>query len=79
MTSPQGKTGSIGASTMGEVLQRADYEDEIVLYDGGPPLHRKPDGLPILEGSWVGARAPLHQWAGEVGKRRVSAGGEHAR
>ena len=36
MKSPHGKTGSIGASTMGEVLQRADYEDEIVLYDGGP-------------------------------------------
>jgi hypothetical protein len=31
------KTGSIGASTIGEVLQRPDYEDEMVLYDSGPP------------------------------------------
>jgi hypothetical protein len=37
MKSPHGKTGSIGASTIGEVLQRPDYEDEIVLYDSGPP------------------------------------------
>ncbi len=37
MKSSDGKTGSIGASTIGEVLQRPDYEDEIVLYDGGPP------------------------------------------
>jgi hypothetical protein len=37
MKSPRGKTGSIGASTIGEVLQRPDYEDEMVLYDGGPP------------------------------------------
>ena len=36
MKSPHGKTGSKGASTIGEVLQRPDYEDEIVLYDGGP-------------------------------------------
>jgi hypothetical protein len=78
MKSSRRKTGSIGASTIGEVLQRPDYEDEIVLYDSGP-LHRKPDGPPIVEGSWVRARAPLHQWAGEVGKCRVSAGGEHAR
>jgi hypothetical protein len=78
MKSPHGKTGSIGASTIGEVLQRPDYEDEIVLYDSDP-LHCKPEGLPILEGSWVGVRAPSHQCAGEVGKCRVSAGGEHAR
>jgi hypothetical protein len=37
MKSPHGKTRFIGASTMGEVLQRPDYEDEIVLYDGGLP------------------------------------------
>src|SRR5918994_4833015 len=43
------------------------------------PLHRKPNSLPILEGSWLRTRAaPLHLWAGEVGKRRVLAGGEHA-
>jgi anti-sigma regulatory factor (Ser/Thr protein kinase) len=33
MKSSRRKTGSIGASTIGEVLQRSDYEDEIVLYD----------------------------------------------
>jgi hypothetical protein len=37
MKSPHGKTGSKGASTIGEVLQRPDYEDKIVLYDSGPP------------------------------------------
>ena len=37
MKSPHGKTGSTGASTIEEVLQRPDYEDEIVLYDSGPP------------------------------------------
>jgi hypothetical protein len=36
MKAPDGKTGSIGASTIGEVLQRPDYEDELVLYDSGP-------------------------------------------
>jgi hypothetical protein len=36
MKSSRRKTGSIGASTIGEVLQRPDYEDEIVLYDSGP-------------------------------------------
>ncbi len=39
MTSPHGKTGSIGASMIGEVLPRPDYEDEKVLYDGGSPCN----------------------------------------
>jgi hypothetical protein len=37
MKSSDGKTGFIGASTIGEVLQRPDYQDEIVLYDSRPP------------------------------------------
>jgi hypothetical protein len=49
--------GSVRVSTIDEGLETLDYEDEIVLYDTGPPLHRKPDGLPDLEGSRLRARA----------------------
>ena len=37
MKSPDGKTGSIGVSPMEEGLEMLDYEDEIVLYETGPP------------------------------------------
>lgn len=37
MKSSDGKTGSIGVSTVEEGLEMLDYEDEIVLYDTGPP------------------------------------------
>jgi hypothetical protein len=36
MKSPDGKTGSIRVSTIEQVIQRLDYEDEKVLYDTGP-------------------------------------------
>jgi hypothetical protein len=37
MKSLGGKTGSIGVSTVEEGLEMVDYEDEIVLYETGPP------------------------------------------
>ncbi len=37
MKSPDGKTGSIGVSAMEEGFEKLDYEDEIVLYENGPP------------------------------------------
>ena len=36
MKSPDGKTVSIGVSTVEEGLEMLDYEDEIVLYETGP-------------------------------------------
>ncbi len=37
MKSPDGKTGSIGVSTMEEGLEMLFYEDEIILYETAPP------------------------------------------
>jgi hypothetical protein len=37
MKSPDGKTGSIGVSTIEEGLEMLDYEYEIVLYETGLP------------------------------------------
>jgi hypothetical protein len=37
MNSPNGKTSSIGDSTVEEGLEMLDYEEGIVLYEVGPP------------------------------------------